>query len=81
MAYAPQRSLTGELAEGMTDRAWKKAINDRGGFVEDTTYRMREDLAPVWYGITEAQQKVTPDGRAVRTPYTVATAAPPYLVV
>lgn len=79
--YAASRRLSGELAEGMTDRTYKKAVTDRGGFVEATTYRSREDLAPVWYGIVEAQTKVDPFGRPVRTPNTVATRPPAYLVV
>lgn len=81
MGYAPQRNLNAELAEGLTDRAWKKAIQDRGGFVDPATYRSREDLAPVWYGITEAQTKIDPFGRPVRTPYTVSTRPLPYLAV
>lgn len=80
MAYAPQRGLVGELEEGATDGTWKKAIRERGGFVEPTTYRAREDLAPVWYGITEAQTKIDAFGRRIRTPNTVAT-RPGYLVI
>lgn len=79
--YAPQRRLRDELNEGMTDRSWKKAIQDRGGFVEPTTYRMRADLAPVWYGITESPEKVDPFGRTIRTPQTVATRPLTYFVV
>jgi hypothetical protein len=48
--------------------------------VEPTTYQARENLAPVWYGITEAQEKTDPFGRTVRTPNTVAT-RPGYLVI
>jgi hypothetical protein len=79
--YAPQRRLRDELNEGMTDRTYKKAVQDRGGFVEATTYQVREDLPPVWYGITEAQTKVDPFGRRIRTPETVATRPPAYFVV
>lgn len=80
MGYAPQRSWTGELNEGATDGTYKKAIRERGGFVEQTTYRVREDLAPVWYGVMEAQTKIDPFGRPIRTPNTVAT-RPGYLVI
>ncbi|MBD0734104.1 hypothetical protein BGM09_01335 [Streptomyces sp. CBMA29] len=72
--------MSAELAEGMTDGTWKKAVRERGGIVEPTTYRAREDLAPVWYGIAEAQTKTDPFGRTVRTPNAVATRLA-YLVV
>lgn len=81
MAYPTQRSLSGELSEGVTDGTWKKAVRERGGMVEPTTYTVREDLAPVWYGITEARQKTDPFGRSVRTPNTTATRQPAYLVI
>jgi hypothetical protein len=68
MAYAPQRSLSDELAEGRTDGVYKKVIRDRGGFPEDTTARARNDLADTWYGIHEDPTKVDQDGRVVRTP-------------
>ncbi len=68
MAYAPQRGLSAELAEGSTDGVYKKVIRDRGGFPEDTTAHARNDLADTWYGIHEDANKVNQDGRPVRTP-------------
>ncbi|MFC4498574.1 MULTISPECIES: hypothetical protein [Streptomyces] len=76
MSYANQRSLTGEVNEGLTDGTYKKVVRDRGGEVEATTYDARRDLDDVWYGIHEAQTKATPDGRAVSTPNYVPTPAP-----
>ncbi|MGW1261142.1 hypothetical protein ACWD7Y_04175 [Streptomyces drozdowiczii] len=76
MSYAPERSLTGDLNEGLTDGAYKKVVTDRGGVVEATTYAVRSDLDDRWYGIHEDPVKHTPDGRAVTTPNFVATPPP-----
>ena len=47
---------------------------DRGGVVEDTTYRARCDLTDGWYGLHEAAVKVTPDNKLVHTMDYVPTA-------
>ena len=73
MAYASPRSANAELCEGSTDGKYRKIVMDRGGVVEDTTYRARCDLTDGWYGIHEAPSKMTPDGMRVRTPYCVST--------
>ncbi|MFE5853243.1 hypothetical protein ACFQ61_08475 [Streptomyces sp. NPDC056500] len=80
MSYAQQRSLTGEVHEGVTDGAYKKVVRDRGGVVEPTTYLVRRDLEDRWYGIHESPVKHTPDGRSVSTPNYVETPAPHYCI-
>lgn len=62
MAYAPQRSMNGELAEGMTEGTYKRHNPNRGGFVEHTTAEVRRDLSPINYSINETPYKVPPDG-------------------
>ncbi|MFD9815088.1 hypothetical protein [Streptomyces sp. NPDC059080] len=80
MSYAPQRALSGDLCEGLTDGAYKKVVTDRGGQVEATTYAVRSDLDDRWYGIHEDPVKHRPDsGGAVTTPNFVATPAPHYV--
>ncbi len=76
MAYAQPRSANAELDEGMTDGKYKKGITDRGGEVENGTWRSRADLIGGFYGIHEAPEKVTPDGLVVRTRNTVHTPCP-----
>ncbi|WP_406362530.1 hypothetical protein [Streptomyces sp. NBC_01579] len=78
MSYANERSLTGDLNEGLTDGAYKKVVQDRGGVVETTTYGVRRDLNDLWFGIHEAPVKHTPDGWPVTTPNCVATPPPHY---
>lgn len=68
MSYAPSRSLTGELNEGLTDQSYKKINRDRGGSVDPATYAARTPLADIWYGLHETPVKQRPDGRAARTP-------------
>lgn len=72
--YGPTRSMSGELAEGMTDGTYKKVINGRGGFVETTTEANREHLYDIWYGFHEIQTKELPDGTCRATPGYVPTA-------
>ncbi|MFF3356229.1 hypothetical protein ACFYWN_27085 [Streptomyces sp. NPDC002917] len=79
MSYANERSLTGDLNEGLTDGAYKKVVRDRGGVVESTTYAARSDLNDLWYGIHEDPLKHTPDGRSITTPNYVGTPAPTFL--
>ena len=81
MAYAqPHRSANAELEEGMTDGKYRKVVMDRGGIVEDSTWHSRCDLTDGWYGLHEAQEKMTPDNMRVRTPNCVSTpeATPEY---
>lgn len=73
MSYATPRSANSELDEGMTDGKYRKVVMDRGGEVENLTYESRADLTDGWYGIHEAQEKMTPDGIRCRTVNTVRT--------
>lgn len=79
MSYAPQRALSGDLNEGLTDGSYKKVVRDRGGQVEATTQAVRSDLSDIWFGIHEDPVKHRPDGGAVSTPNFVATPLPRYL--
>ncbi|MFC9505359.1 hypothetical protein [Streptomyces sp. NPDC057002] len=76
MSYAPQRSLTGDLEEGLTDCGYKKVNRDRGGQVDPATYNARRNLNDLWFGIHEAPVKHRPDGLTTRTPGYVATPNP-----
>lgn len=80
MAYATPRSANRELDEGMTDGKYRKGVTDRGGVVENLTFESRSCLTDGFYGIHEAQEKITPDGIRVRTPYCTRTpmAVPEY---
>lgn len=73
MAYAPHRSMNAELSEGMTDGKYKKVVQNRGGFVDPTTYQERADLNDRWYGIHEQDKKALPDTLVTRTPNYVST--------
>jgi hypothetical protein len=74
MAYPPQRPLRAELLEGMTDGSYKKAIQQRGGFVEPDTYEEnRADLSDTWFGIHEEVVKTSPTGGEGVTPNTTIT--------
>lgn len=74
MSYPPLRSLKGELIEGATDGSYKKAIEQRGGFVEPETYEdNRSMLADTWYGIHEEVVKTSPTGGEYVTPNTTIT--------
>ena len=68
MSYAPSRPLAGDLADGLTDGAYKKINRDRGGNIDPATYNARRDLNDVWYGVHETAVKQRPDGGPVRTP-------------
>ncbi|KJK56229.1 hypothetical protein [Saccharothrix sp. ST-888] len=70
MTYAPQRSLRDNLNAGLTDGSWRKGVTGRGGVVEPTTPRIRDQLADTWYGVHEAPVKIDPFGRPVTTPDT-----------
>ena len=74
MSYAPNRTLGGELDEGLTDGTYKKINRDRGGVVDPATYGARQDLSDIWYGIHETPVKRRPDGPATRTPGSVPNA-------
>lgn len=69
-------TMLDNLAEGATDGSYKKAVRDRGGEVESTTYEERRDLADVFYGIHETPEKNIGDGTRARTPNYQAT--PPW---
>ncbi len=73
MAYAKPRSANNDLRLGMVEGGYKMAVKDRGGVVEALTYEARRDLTDGWYGIHEAQTKMTPDGQMVHVPCTTST--------
>ncbi len=73
MAVNQSRSQNANLAEGMSDGKYKKAVMDRGGEIESTTYNGRRDLSDQYYGIHEARSKVLGDGTQGVTPSFVAT--------
>lgn len=68
MAYAPSRSMNGDLNEGATDGKYKKFVQDRGGAIDPATVQSRKDLEGTWFGVTEKQPKVRGDGKIVSTP-------------
>lgn len=76
MAYAKTGSMNAAFSEGSTDRLYKKVVQDRGGVVEDTTYRTRRDLSDQYYGIHETNPKMAPDGLLHMTPDFQATPSP-----
>lgn len=74
MGLPPQRPLRAELLEGMTDGSYKKAVMNRGGFVEPQTYEdYRSELPDTWYGIHEEVVKTSPTGGVGVTPNTTIT--------
>lgn len=73
MAYPAARSSNRELEQGSVDGKYKQVIKDRGGVVEQTTWRARDDLSCVYYGIHEAPVMDTPDGMTCVSPYHTAT--------
>jgi hypothetical protein len=68
MAYAPYRSYSADLFEGMTDGTFKKYAPNRGGFPEPCSAPARRQMAGVWHGFNEVQPKVLADTRIVSTP-------------
>jgi hypothetical protein len=70
VSYPQQRDLRAELDAGLTEQTYKRAVRDRGGIVESTTPRMRDDLSDTNFGVHEAAVKVDPFGRPVVTPDT-----------
>ena len=68
MSYAPRRSMTDDLNDGLTDQKYKKVNRDRGGQIDPATYAERRDLNDLYYGLHESAAKVRPDGLTVRTP-------------
>lgn len=74
MAYPQLRSRNAELAEGMSDRSYKKVDSgNRGGVVGEETYQRRMTLDDAWYGIHERDPKVLGDGSVHATPDFVST--------
>lgn len=76
MAWAPRRSMTADLSEGATDGRYKKVVQNRGGQVEQTFVKSRQDLSDAWYGIHESVGKTRPDSQRVATPESVPTPTP-----
>lgn len=74
--YANTRSMNADLHEGATDGKYKKVVYDRGGVVESLTYRERDPLLDVWYGIHETRDKTAGDGVSAPTPNYVPTYTP-----
>jgi hypothetical protein len=68
MAHAPNRSMNVELQEGLVDGRYKRFAPDRTNiqFPDESKIEMvRRDL--YWpEGITEADTKYTPEGKAIR---------------
>ena len=77
MVYPVSRSMNADLAEGLTDGAYKKVVQGRGGKVEGTTWQARADLDDNWYGIHETVTKTSPDGLRHPTPNFVDTPKTP----
>lgn len=73
MSYAPRRSLSDELNQGLVDQTYKTVNRDRGGRIDQATQRARQDLNDLYFGIHEAPVKQRPDGQGVRTPTYVPT--------
>ena len=73
MTYGNTRSVNADLHEGITDGTFKKVIRDRGGFPENLTHAVRQDLDDTWYGIHELPHKYGGDGIPAPTPNFVAT--------
>lgn len=78
MAYNVTRSCNEDLWAGMTDGAYKKGAPHRGGGycstqgeIEHTTCYFRQQMSGVWHGFHELEEKMLPDGRTVKTPYTM----------
>ncbi|MFI0265695.1 hypothetical protein [Streptomyces luteogriseus] len=62
MALPPLRSMNGELAEGMSDGTVKKVTQNRGGFVEQTTPAVRNEINDQYLNITPDNYATSPDG-------------------
>lgn len=73
MTYAPQRSLSLELDQGLIDGSARQVVQNRGGVVEYTTAASRRHLSDTYYGMHEDNEKVDPFGRIVYTPYYTPT--------
>lgn len=76
MAVNRARSMSADLAEGMSDGSYKKVVTDRGGSIDETTYAQREMLDDAHFGIHEAASKVLGDGTIHTTPDYVVTPTP-----
>lgn len=74
MAENSSRSMNADLAEGMSDGAYKKVRPNTGGVIEPTTAENRRMLSDVWYGVHEAREKPLGDGTTHTTPDYVGTA-------
>lgn len=68
MSYAPRRSMSDELNQGLIDQKYKTVNRDRGGDIDPATYAERQDLNDLYFGLHETPVKRRPDGLAVRTP-------------
>lgn len=63
MAHAPERSMNGNLAEGMLDGTVKSRNMNRGGFVEYTTETAREGANDEYLNIKDGRYMAqSPDG-------------------
>jgi hypothetical protein len=71
-----QRSMNGDLEQGMIDGSHKQVVKDRGGDVDPATYEARKTLNDTWYGIHECPDPHTPDGLHTHSRYYVATPKP-----
>lgn len=69
MAVNNSRSQNAELAEGMSDGAYKKIVTDRSRtYNDDSTWAVRKDLSPIHFGFRESKSKALGDGTVHVTP-------------
>ena len=66
---AKPRSCNSDLKEGMTDGTFKKAVMNRGGFPENITAEVRQQMSGVWHGFREDSSMILPDGRTFHDPH------------
>ena len=71
MTAVRDRSMEGELLEGTVDGTYKRIVIDRSNYPDpdrrlQIADRMNLNNGPGGYGICEAPEKRTPDGRFCR---------------
>jgi len=72
MAVYRDRSMNAELLEGMVDGSYKRIIRDVSDYPDADRRQNKADKLALWngpgggYGVTEAPEKRTPDGRFIR---------------
>jgi hypothetical protein len=71
MAENRDRSMNAELIDGMVDGTYKRVIRDRSNYQDPDRRLQRADKIALFhgtggYGVAEAPEKRTPDGRYSR---------------